>query len=74
MIASCGVLAPDDPSLTEAAVNTDGDQYEDYPDDEDRNVNNPEVALTIAKEVREIGNKLFKEGKTEAALSKYQSM
>ena len=72
VISSCGVLSPDDPSLAEAAA-VDGDPYEDYPDDEDRDVQNPEIALDIAKTVREVGNKLFKEGKTDLALQKYQS-
>jgi peptidyl-prolyl isomerase D len=66
------VLSPDDPSLLDTA-SADGDVYEDYPDDEDRDVRNPEIALDIAKAVREIGNKLFKEGKIDLALEKYQS-
>jgi hypothetical protein len=41
--------------------------------DEDSNTENPEIALQIAKDVREYGNQLFKEGKTEEALQKYQS-
>jgi len=72
VIEACGVLSPDDPSLSETAVSSDGDSYEDYPEDEDRDVQNPEIALGIAKEIRELGNKLFKEGKTELALAKYQ--
>lgn len=67
------MLSPDDPSLTETAAAVEGDSYEDYPDDDDRDVQNPEIALGIAKEIRELGNKLFKEGKTELALAKYQS-
>ena len=77
VIADCGELAPDDPSLTQPAA-ADGDVYEDYPEDQDpvdgQDVGEkPEVALKIAKEVREVGNKLFKEGKYEDALHKYQS-
>jgi peptidyl-prolyl isomerase D len=49
------------------------DPYEDYPSDEDRDTENPEVALEIAKAVREVGNKLFKEGKVDEALQKYES-
>jgi peptidyl-prolyl isomerase D len=45
----------------------------EVPDDADQDVQNPEVALGIAKEIREIGNKLFKEGKVKNALDKYQS-
>ncbi|KAF7967504.1 hypothetical protein HWV62_41410 [Athelia sp. TMB] len=72
VIAKAGLLAPDDPSLTAAPESQDGDTYEDFPDDEDRDVQKPEIALQIAKDVREIGNKLFKEGQYEGALTKYQ--
>jgi len=72
VIASCGVLSPDDPSLLESSTPADGDSYEDYPDDEDKDVQNPEVALEIARAIREVGNKLFKEGKTDLAFQKYQ--
>ncbi|CAA7266288.1 unnamed protein product [Cyclocybe aegerita] len=71
-IVDCGVLAPDDPSLVDDPMSQADDPYEDYPADEDRDTENPEVALQIAKDVREVGNKLFKEGKVEAALEKYQ--
>ena len=74
VIADCGVLSPDDPSLSETATADSGDPFEDYPEDEDRDTDQPEVALEIAQAVREVGNKLFKEGKTEAALEKYQSV
>ena len=65
--------------MAEAAVSSDGDPYEDYPQDQDAlpdgNVEEkPEVALRVAREIREIGNKLFKEGKTAQALEKYRSM
>lgn len=72
VIADCGVLSPDDPSLSETATADNGDPFEDYPEDEDRDTDQPEIALEIAQAVREVGNKLFKEGKTEAALEKYQ--
>jgi len=74
VIADCGVLSPDDPSLKDdpAATSNGNDVYEDYPADDERDVDNPEIALSVAKEVREIGNKLFKEGKIADALSKYQ--
>lgn len=56
----------------------DGDVYEDYPEDQDPVdgqdvLASPETALKIARSVREVGNKLFKEGKHEEALRKYQS-
>lgn len=72
-IVSAGALSPDDPCLTVAVESADGDVYEDFPDDEDQDVQDPEVALKIAREVRELANKLFKEGNAEGALAKYQS-
>ncbi|KAL1948330.1 hypothetical protein VTO73DRAFT_12405 [Trametes versicolor] len=76
VIADCGELSPDDPLLAEPAV-ADGDVYEDYPEDQDPVdgqdvLASPEAALKIARSVREVGNKLFKEGKHEDALRKYQ--
>lgn len=74
VIADCGVLSSDDLSLKELESKANlEDPYEEYPEDEDSDTDNPEVALDIAKAVREIGNKLFKEGKVEEALQKYQS-
>ncbi|KAF8152981.1 cyclophilin-like domain-containing protein [Crassisporium funariophilum] len=70
-ITDCGVLSPDDVHADDMMIDS-GDPYEDYPVDEDRDSENPEIALQIAKAVREVGNKLFKEGKTEEALQKYQ--
>lgn len=72
VIADCGVLYPDDLSLADATA-VSADSYEDYPDDEDHDVQKPEVALDIAKAIREVGNALFKEGKTSEALEKYLS-
>ncbi|OJT06804.1 Peptidyl-prolyl cis-trans isomerase D [Trametes pubescens] len=76
VIADCGEISPDDPSLAEPAA-ADGDVYEDYPEDQDPVdgqdvLASPETALKIARSVREVGNKLFKEGKHEDALRKYQ--
>ncbi len=76
-IADCGQLDPSDPSLEPTAA-TDGDPYEDYPADQDPLndgdvAEKPEVALRVAQEIREIGNKVFKEGKVDRALEKYQS-
>jgi peptidyl-prolyl isomerase D len=78
VITASGQLDPSDPSLSESATSESGDPYEDYPDDQDPlsdgNVQEkPEVALRVAREIREVGNKLFKEGKAPQALDKYQS-
>jgi peptidyl-prolyl isomerase D len=71
IIAKCGVTTIEE--TQEVSTVIEGDPYEDYPDDEDRDVQEPTVALEIAKAVREVGNTLFKEGKVDEALDKYQS-
>lgn len=77
VIADCGILSPDDPSLTEAVEPPkDGDKYEDYPEDEDVDLETDDgvqKAVAIAKDIREIGNRLFKEGKFAEARAKYES-
>ena len=73
VIANCGVLSPEELADFDSAKEDKVDSYEDYPVDEDRDSENPEVALQIAKDVREYGNQLFKQGKVEEALQKYQS-
>ncbi|KAI0340271.1 peptidyl-prolyl cis-trans isomerase [Trametopsis cervina] len=77
VIAASGQLDPSDLTLEVSATTADGDPYEDYPDDQDPlsdgSVHDkPEVALRVAREIREAGNKLFKEGKSSDALNKYQ--
>ncbi|ETW77521.1 hypothetical protein HETIRDRAFT_239579, partial [Heterobasidion irregulare TC 32-1] len=71
-ITDCGVLPPDDPSLTPSGAAPDGDRYEDYPDDDDSDVQDPAVALRIARELREVGNALWKAGDAARALAKWQ--
>ena len=73
VIANCGVLSPEELADFDGAKGDKVDPYEDYPIDEDRDTENPEIALQIAKDVREYGNQLFKQGKVEEALQKYQS-
>jgi peptidyl-prolyl isomerase D len=70
VIANCGMLSPDDPSLCEK-TSPDGDPYEDYPDDEDQELGNPETVLQIAKTIREVANRLYKQGDINGALPKY---
>lgn len=48
-----------------------GDAYEDYPEDEGRELSAAEV-LKIAGEVKEFGNAAFKQGNLRGALAKYQ--
>ena len=73
VISDCGVLSLEELAQLSAAKSDKVDPYEDYPMDQDSNTEKPEVALQIAKDVREYGNQLFKEGKAEEALQKYQS-
>lgn len=70
VVADCGMLSPDDPFLAER-TSTNGDQYEDYPDDEDQELGNPETVLQIAKTIREVATKLYKQGDITGALQKY---
>ncbi|KAK7042580.1 peptidyl-prolyl cis-trans isomerase D [Favolaschia claudopus] len=70
-IADCGVLAPDDPCMAETTPE-DGDGHEDFPEDDDADTTDPAVALKIATQLRELATKLYKDGKTELALQKYQ--
>jgi hypothetical protein len=83
VIAACGVLSPDDPSLKESA-SPDSDSYEDYPEDDPRASDDHEYAYTAANTIKSIGNALLT-GKNEdgskagepnpyAALEKYLSM
>jgi len=73
VITACGQLQPDDPCLAVPEGGALGDSYEDFPEDEGRvEVSKPDVALQVAKNIREIGNKLWKEGKSEGALDKWQ--
>ncbi|KAJ7337595.1 peptidyl-prolyl cis-trans isomerase [Mycena albidolilacea] len=72
VIADCGVLSPDDPSLAPEAPSADGDGHEDFPEDDDADTQDPAVALRIATELRELATKFYKEGKPELALAKYQ--
>jgi len=73
VITACGQLQPDDPSLTIPEGAESGDGYEDFPEDETRvDISIPDVALQAAKDIREVGNKLWKEGKSEEAVDKWQ--
>ncbi|KIK80566.1 hypothetical protein PAXRUDRAFT_833456 [Paxillus rubicundulus Ve08.2h10] len=58
VIAACGVLSPDDPSLNESA-SSDADNYEDYPEDDERAPEDHEYAYTAANAIKSIGNALL---------------
>ncbi|KAG9095429.1 peptidyl-prolyl cis-trans isomerase cpr6 [Ceratobasidium sp. UAMH 11750] len=73
VIMKCGELTSDEELSMANQTPADGDKYEDYPDDDDSDVqSSPETALRIAGEIRALGNTLYKEGKLELALQKYQ--
>ncbi|KAF8723933.1 Cyclophilin type peptidyl-prolyl cis-trans isomerase/CLD, partial [Rhizoctonia solani] len=73
VITKCGELTSDDELQLANEVPSDGDKYEDYPEDDDSDVQtNTQRALEIAKEIKEVGTRLHKEGKLELALDKYQ--
>jgi peptidyl-prolyl isomerase D len=73
MIADSGELSPSDPSLSEQQpVASDGDPYEDYPEDDARDTQEPAVALEAARMLRELGTACWKEGAAADALAKWQ--
>ena len=48
--------------------------YEDYPDDEETvDIQSVRAVVNIAREIREAGNTLFKEGSIEEAVKEYRS-
>lgn len=72
MTADCGQLSDDEASKTgERVVDSTGDPYEDFPEDQGGDLRGPEI-LKIAKELKEYGNKAFKAGDLNLALDKYQ--
>jgi peptidyl-prolyl isomerase D len=70
--SECGELKGPDADIS--AIRQDdgtGDKYEDFPDDEDPEMNGETIAR-IAAEIKEFGNKAFKAGDLELGLDKYQ--
>jgi peptidyl-prolyl isomerase D len=72
VISDSGELLPNDPSLTETVVASDGDPYEDYPEDDSCDTQDPAVALEAARVLRELGTAHWKEGSAAEALAKWQ--
>ncbi|KAI0280360.1 peptidyl-prolyl cis-trans isomerase [Russula aff. rugulosa BPL654] len=72
VIADAGELSPDDPSITEPVVASDGDPYEDYPEDDLRDTQDPKVAFEAASILRTLGNARWKESAAADALAKWQ--
>jgi peptidyl-prolyl isomerase D len=71
-ITDAGELSPSDPSLSETVVAPDGDPYEDYPEDDSRDTQDPAVALEAARLLRELGTARWKDGAGADALTKWQ--
>jgi len=73
-IIKAGELAPGEDDGTDLFKSTKvGSAYEDYPDDEDSvDVQTVRVVVNIAREIREAGNTLFKEGSIEDAIMEYR--
>ena len=72
MITDAGELEPSDPSLTETVVVSDGDPYEDYPEDDFRDTEDSAVVLEAARTLRELGTARWKDGSAADALAKWQ--
>ncbi|KAI5480331.1 peptidyl-prolyl isomerase D (cyclophilin D) [Pseudohyphozyma bogoriensis] len=68
-ILDCGELAEGEPDGIELAGDDDG--YEEYPSDDEHDVNNPETGLEIATKIKDIGTTKFKAGDYATALKKY---
>lgn len=68
----CGQLSGDEATKTgEKIVDSTGDPYEDFPEDQGEDLKGPEI-LKIAQASKEYGNKAFKGGDLNLALDKYQ--
>ena len=72
VIVDSGELSPSDPSLTEPVIASDGDPYEEYPEDDPRDTQDPKVALEAASSLRMLGNARWKESAAADALAKWQ--
>lgn len=72
MAEDCGQLSGDDEaSGGQKTVDSTGDPYEDFPEDQEGGPKGPEVIM-IAAELKDFGNKAFKAGDLDLALAKYQ--
>jgi len=79
IISSCGQLTPAElkawDEANKAATSSSGKTYEDYPQDNDEDYENDGgviKALEAAKEIKENGNAILKEGKFNAAVKEYE--
>lgn len=73
-LADCGQLTGEDAQNIgkgKKEADSTGDAYEEFPEDEGQEFKAPEI-LEIATKLKEFGNKAFKSGDFNLALSKYQ--
>ncbi|KAF9168496.1 hypothetical protein DFQ26_006655 [Actinomortierella ambigua] len=71
LIADCGELAEGEDDGV-PAVGADGDAYADWPEDDTGAPRKDEELLQIAQTLKDLGNKLFKQGQYALAMRKYQ--
>ncbi|KAF2871497.1 peptidyl-prolyl cis-trans isomerase D [Massariosphaeria phaeospora] len=74
-ILDCGELTGDDyHKATEKVADPTGDPYEDYPEDQKADTEEwkGEQILQIATELKDLGNKAFKNSNLQLGLAKYQ--
>ncbi|CDZ98876.1 peptidyl-prolyl cis-trans isomerase [Phaffia rhodozyma] len=74
-IADCGVLTEEEfaaSQSTQAGANSDGDIFEDWPEDDEKLEDKPEEGLRIAGILKAVGTDYFKKGDFVKALEKYQ--
>ncbi|KAL8290258.1 hypothetical protein RQP46_003197 [Phenoliferia psychrophenolica] len=69
LIADCGELKEGEPDGV--AVDPMADGYEEYPSDDEADVQEPKTALRIGQDLKEVGTKAFKAGDHSLALKKY---
>lgn len=71
-VVECGQLSGDAfAAATAKAVDVTGDPYEDFPDDQGKDLKGTEY-FKIASDLKEFGNKAFKAGDLETGIEKYQ--
>ncbi|BGP31049.1 peptidyl-prolyl cis-trans isomerase cpr6 [Rhodotorula toruloides] len=68
LISDCGELAEGADGIM---ADEFADGHEEYPSDDESDINDPKTALKVATEIKECGTDLFKKGNFEQAQKKY---
>ncbi|KAI0273136.1 hypothetical protein BGY98DRAFT_936388 [Russula aff. rugulosa BPL654] len=74
IIVDAGELSPNDPFLTQPVVASDGDSYEDYPEDDLYDTQDPKVVSEVASTLCKLGNTCWKENVAANTLTKWQKV